>query len=69
MEHKNLQEILDYRAEIETEIIDFRKNAIINTYTITAPMVNSKTLRLSNNENYLLGPDYNQVRVLRQFKV
>ena len=47
------------------EIIDFRKNAIINTYTITVPMVNSKTLGLSNNENYLLGPDYNQVRVLR----
>jgi len=48
----------------DNEILDFRKNAVINTFTTTAPMLIPSKIDLSPGE-ILLGPDYNQVRVMK----
>lgn len=44
------------------EIKQFRNNAIINTYTITAPFVGINNLL----DGLEFGPDYNQVRILKK---
>ena len=55
-----------------SKIKEFRSEETINTYTVTAPLVDKEDLNLrgyifynyDNDDGFLLGPSYNQVRVL-----
>ena len=44
----------------------YRDRAIINTYTVTAPFIGPKEMSNDDSRTLILGPDYNQVRILNE---
>jgi len=48
----------------DPDLTSFRNESVINTFTVTAPMVRIDEIGQIEPPDLLLGPDYNQVRIL-----